>query len=155
MNAMLSSALPTFDQTLREHRLELPRQPLGTLQVNVGKLCNQACHHCHVEAGPKRTEIMDARTVARVLELLAAAPDVHTLDLTGGAPERNPHFRTLVRGARALGRKVSDEFAVPLCRGHHRALHRSGNERAWWQTVGIDPIEVARKLWKKTRLNDG
>jgi len=52
---------------------------------------------------------------------------------------------------RALGRKVSDEFAVPLCRGHHRAVHRSRDERAWWQDAGIDPIKVARRLWKETR----
>ena len=52
---------------------------------------------------------------------------------------------------RALGRKVSDEFAVPLCRGHHRAVHRSRHERAWWRQAGIDPIKVARKLWKETR----
>src|SRR5262249_38497461 len=52
---------------------------------------------------------------------------------------------------RALGRKVSDEFAVPLCRGHHRAVHRSRDERAWWRQAGIDPIKVARRLWKATR----
>jgi len=51
---------------------------------------------------------------------------------------------------RALGRKVSDEFAVPLCRGHHRAVHRSRDERAWWRQAGIDPIKVARRLWKET-----
>jgi hypothetical protein len=53
---------------------------------------------------------------------------------------------------RALGRKVSDEFTVPLCRLHHRELHRSRNERAWWSRVGIDAIKIARTLWKKTRL---
>src|SRR5262249_9618926 len=47
--------------------------------------------------------------------------------------------------------KVSDEFAVPLCRGHHRAVHRSRDERAWWRQAGIDPIKVARRLWKETR----
>ena len=52
---------------------------------------------------------------------------------------------------RALGRKVSDEFAVPLCRGHHRAVHRSRDERAWWRQAGIDPTKVARRLWKATR----
>jgi hypothetical protein len=52
---------------------------------------------------------------------------------------------------RALGRKVSDEFAVPLCRGHHRAVHHSRDERAWWKQAGIDPIKVARRLWKETR----
>ena len=79
-----------------------------TLQVNVGKRCDLACHHCHVEAGPKRTEALDERLAAAVLELLARSPSLDTLDLTGGAPELNPHFRTLVRGARALGRRVID-----------------------------------------------
>jgi hypothetical protein len=55
---------------------------------------------------------------------------------------------------RALGRKVSDEFAVPLCRSHHRAVHRAGDEQAWWKTAGIDPVKVARQLWRQTRLND-
>jgi hypothetical protein len=50
----------------------------------------------------------------------------------------------------ALGRKASDEFAVPLCRSHHRAVHRSSNERVWWQATDIDPVKVARKLWKET-----
>src|SRR5580704_13982520 len=56
---------------------------------------------------------------------------------------------------RALGRKSSDEFAVPLCRTHHRAVHRVGDEKAWWQQTGIDPIKVARKLWKQTRIEEG
>ena len=71
-----------------------------------------------------------------------------------GRKPSDPHHLRFTQ-PRALGRKVSDEFAVPLCRVHHRALHRSGNERVWWQTAGIDPIKVARKLWKKTRLDDG
>jgi radical SAM/Cys-rich protein len=82
--------------------------------VNVGKLCNQACHHCHVEAGPKRTEIMPAAVAERILELLAANPQVTTIDLTGGAPEMNPHFRRLVRGARALGRRVIDRCNLTI-----------------------------------------
>ena len=53
---------------------------------------------------------------------------------------------------RALGRKVSDEFAVPLCRTHHRAAHQAKDEQAWWKATGIDPVEVARKLWKDSRL---
>jgi hypothetical protein len=55
---------------------------------------------------------------------------------------------------RALGRKVSDEFVAPLCRTHHREVHRVGDERAWWKQAGVDPIKVARKLWRKTRLNE-
>jgi hypothetical protein len=55
---------------------------------------------------------------------------------------------------RALGRKASDEFAVPLCRIHHRLVHRVGNEAAWWKDAGINPIKAARTLWRQTRLND-
>jgi hypothetical protein len=56
---------------------------------------------------------------------------------------------------RALGRKASDEFAVPLCRIHHRAAHRASDERGWWKAAGIDPLKVARKLWRDTRGNKG
>jgi radical SAM/Cys-rich protein len=99
----------SFAAALAENGLpELRRARVETLQVNVGKRCDLACHHCHVEAGPKRTENMNETTAARVIELLAADPGVGTLDLTGGAPELNPHFRFLVREARALGRAVID-----------------------------------------------
>jgi ERF superfamily len=67
-----------------------------------------------------------------------------------GRKPSDPHHLGFTQ-PRALGRKVSDEFAVPLCRGHHRAVHRSRDERAWWRQAGIDPIKVARRLWKATR----
>jgi len=92
----------------RTGRDGLRRAPVRTLQVNVGRRCDLACHHCHVEAGPKRTEVLDARTADAVLRLLARNPGVETLDLTGGAPELCPEFRRLVREARALGRAVID-----------------------------------------------
>lgn len=96
-----------FAATMGEHGLApLRREAVRTLQINVGKLCNQACHHCHVDAGPKRTEIMARPTAERLIELLAAAASVTTVDLTGGAPELNPHFAFLVERARALGRRV-------------------------------------------------
>ncbi|HXR35148.1 MAG TPA: arsenosugar biosynthesis radical SAM (seleno)protein ArsS [Candidatus Binataceae bacterium] len=96
-----------FDATLREHALgTLRRVAPSTLQINVGKLCNQACHHCHVDAGPGRTEQMARRVAQRCLEVLAASPAIATVDLTGGAPELNANFRYLVEGARALGRHV-------------------------------------------------
>jgi radical SAM/Cys-rich protein len=99
----------SFAAVLREHALpELRRAAVATLQVNVGKRCDLACHHCHVEAGPSRSEAIDAATTTRVIELLAADPAVGTLDLTGGAPELNPNFRRLVQEARALGRQVID-----------------------------------------------
>jgi hypothetical protein len=74
--------------------------------------------------------------------------------LVCGRKPSDPHHLRHVQ-PRALGRKASDEFTVPLCRSHHRAVHRAGDERAWWQTAGIDPVKVARKLWKHTRLNEG
>ena len=69
--------------------------------------------------------------------------------LVCGRKPSDPHHLGFTQ-PRALGRKVSDEFAVPLCRGHHRAVHRSRDERAWWRQAGIDPIKVARRLWKTT-----
>jgi radical SAM/Cys-rich protein len=83
------------------------RRALETVQVNVGYVCNQACLHCHVNAGPTRTESMSRETADHVLALLAAS-GATTLDVTGGAPELNAHFRHLVLGARALGAKVID-----------------------------------------------
>ncbi len=98
-----------FDDLLARHgTAPLRRSRLTTLQVNVGKRCNQACHHCHVDAGPLRREQMDLRTAERVLVLLERNPGIELLDLTGGAPELCPHFRMLVSGARARGRKVID-----------------------------------------------
>jgi hypothetical protein len=69
--------------------------------------------------------------------------------LVCGRKPSDPHHLSFTQ-PRALGRKVSDEFAVPLCRGHHRAVHRSRDERAWWRQAGIDPTKVARRLWKAT-----
>jgi radical SAM/Cys-rich protein len=91
----------------------LRRRKLDTLQVNLGYRCNQSCVHCHVNAGPNRTEMMQADTVALVLEVLRQR-QVQTLDLTGGAPELNEHFRGLVRDARALGVRVIDRCNLTI-----------------------------------------
>ena len=102
-----SLSSPQFDATLARHGIgALSRKSPTTLQVNVGKLCNQACHHCHVDAGPRRTERMTRETAERVIEVIAASARVETVDITGGAPELNPNFAMLVERARALGRKV-------------------------------------------------
>jgi radical SAM/Cys-rich protein len=106
--------VPEFAHALREHGLDLVRGEVRTLQVNVGKLCNMACHHCHVEAGPRRTERMSRQVAERVLELLAANPRVELLDLTGGAPEMNESFRFLVTEARQLGRRVIDRCNLTI-----------------------------------------
>jgi radical SAM/Cys-rich protein len=91
----------------------LRRARLDTLQVNLGYVCNQSCLHCHVNAGPNRTESMAGDTVDLVLEVLAHRR-VRTLDLTGGAPELNPHFRRLVRSARELGVDVIDRCNLTI-----------------------------------------
>ncbi|RPH63591.1 MAG: radical SAM protein, partial [Burkholderiales bacterium] len=85
----------------------IARDRLDTLQVNLGYRCNQSCRHCHVAAGPNRTEVMEGETVDLVLRVLRARA-IATLDLTGGAPELNPHFRRLASEARALGTRVID-----------------------------------------------
>jgi radical SAM/Cys-rich protein len=89
------------------------RGRLDTLQVNVGYRCNQSCVHCHVNAGPSRTEEMSGETVEVVLAFLARRR-VGTLDITGGAPELNRHFRTLVRAARGLGVRVMDRCNLTI-----------------------------------------
>ncbi len=91
----------------------IARSRLDTLQVNLGYRCNQSCLHCHVNAGPNRTETMDEATVDLVLEVLAARR-IGTVDLTGGAPELNVHFRRLVEAARALGVKVIDRCNLTI-----------------------------------------
>lgn len=108
-------AAPAFASMLARHGLPpLSRARATTLQVNVGRLCNLACHHCHVEAGPKRTESMPAEVATRVLEVLEANPGLGVLDITGGAPEMNPHFRRLVAEARRLGREVIDRCNLTI-----------------------------------------
>lgn len=89
------------------------RKPLEVLQVNLGYLCNLSCVHCHVNAGPKRTEMMSRETIDQVLALAEAA-NVHSLDLTGGAPEMHPEFRTLVRTARDQGIAVIDRCNLTI-----------------------------------------
>ena len=74
--------------------------------------------------------------------------------LVCGRKPSDPHHLRRMQPT-ALGRKASDEFAVPLCRAHHRAVHRTGDELAWWKTAGINPLVAARKLWKQTRMNEG
>jgi radical SAM/Cys-rich protein len=98
-------AFVAFDEKLAAHGLSLRASAVETLQVNVGKLCNQACKHCHVDASPARTEIMTRETVEEVLAAVRRF-QIHTLDITGGAPELNPSFRRLVAEARRAGAHV-------------------------------------------------
>ncbi|HUG89293.1 MAG TPA: arsenosugar biosynthesis radical SAM (seleno)protein ArsS [Planctomycetaceae bacterium] len=105
---------PPFAHALAEYGLgPLRADGLHVLQVNVGKLCNQTCHHCHVDAGPDRREIMSRETADACLAALAAS-DIPVLDITGGAPELNPSFRHLVAEARGLGRHVIDRCNLTI-----------------------------------------
>ena len=100
----MHATLPLLDQT------DFPavfRKPLEILQLNLGYLCNLSCLHCHVNAGPTRKELMDRETIDQILDFVDNT-DIHTLDLTGGAPEMNPHFRYLVRAARERNMNVID-----------------------------------------------
>ena len=104
-----NSSVGDFKTALAGHGYRaLLRTETRTLQINVGKLCNQACHHCHVDAGPKRIEIMNRATAERTMELLSRSPTVEVVDITGGAPELNANFRWFVAEARKLGRHVID-----------------------------------------------
>ena len=94
-----------FASKLRDEQLELTRNRLDILQVNVGKLCNQACRHCHVDASPIRTEIMTRETIDHILSFLGTS-DIQTVDITGGAPELIPDFRYFVEQIREQGRRV-------------------------------------------------
>lgn len=100
-------ALVPFQQKLEESGL-YPLRPIGVeiFQVNVGKMCNQVCKHCHVDAGPDRREIMTRETMQLCLDALKNNPELKTVDLTGGAPEMNPDFRWFVEEIKKLGRHV-------------------------------------------------
>ncbi|MBS1668381.1 MAG: arsenosugar biosynthesis radical SAM protein ArsS [Bacteroidetes bacterium] len=100
-------ALVPFQQRLEENNL-YPLRPTGVeiFQVNLGKMCNQVCKHCHVDAGPDRKEIMDKQTMKQCLEALKKNPQLKTVDLTGGAPEMNSGFRWFVEEIRRLDRHL-------------------------------------------------
>ncbi len=104
-----------FAERLRTSNLPLVRGKLTTLQINLGKLCNQTCVHCHVDAGPHRKlENMTTATAERILSLMTNTTGLQTVDLTGGAPELNPNFRRIVSSARKLGLEVIDRCNLTI-----------------------------------------
>jgi radical SAM/Cys-rich protein len=114
LERLAASGIPTFDSVLGGRGIPaLEASRIEVLQVNVGKLCNQTCVHCHVDAGPDRREVMTRETAEKVIEVLRRHP-IPTLDITGGAPELNPHFRWMVEQARALGRHVLDRCNLTI-----------------------------------------
>jgi len=103
-----TAACPPFEARMHQAGLDpLHATGITVFQINVGKLCNQTCRHCHVDAGPDRQEIMTRETAELCIKALAET-DIPTVDITGGAPELNPNFRWLVEQSRALGRHVMD-----------------------------------------------
>ncbi len=107
----MHATLPLLEQT---DFPQINRSHLETLQVNLGYLCNQQCLHCHVGASPKRKEIMSKETIDAVLAYLRSTPSIRRLDLTGGAPEMNPHFRYLVEKASALNIQIMDRCNLTI-----------------------------------------
>ncbi len=127
----------SFGEKLAEYNYDLKATVVDTLQVNVGKLCNQACKHCHVDASPKRTEIMPLEVVEDCLEALRKYK-IPTLDITGGAPELNPNFRYFVTEAGKTGAKV-------IVRHNLTVMFESGQEDLP-QFFAENEIEVVSSL---------
>ncbi len=139
MAPIRAEGLSDFDRLLQQSaQYPLAATDVTTLQVNVGKRCNQACGHCHVEAGPSRTEEMTRETAALVIEALRRHPGITTLDITGGAPELNPSFEFLVVEARRLGRHVLDRCNLTI-------LFVPGQERLA-QFLADQGVEVVASL---------
>ena len=98
--------IPKFEKTLNTHQIGLTRSLPQTLQLNITKMCNQACVHCHVDSSPRRKEQMSDEVLDQCLRVLKTTPSLTHIDITGGAPELHPKFRYLVEEARALGKTV-------------------------------------------------
>ena len=104
----LDPSQPSFVHTLRQHGNKILRRAVSTVQLNIGYKCDLACSHCHVEAGPKRTEMMTRATCDRILTLIDRSEKVEVVDITGGAPELNVNFRHMISETRARGLKAMD-----------------------------------------------
>lgn len=111
---------PHFHEVLAEHKLSLEHAKPNELQINLGKLCNLACHHCHVDAGPKRTEIMTWDVMEKILAWAEQA-NIQKADLTGGAPELNPHFKKFCERLLELGIEITSRCNITV-------LYEAGQE---------------------------
>ena len=116
---LIHDAIPTFENQMLKFGYEkLKPQALDTLQVNIGKLCNQSCAHCHVDAGPDRKdEIMSKENLELCLSIIKRY-SISTVDITGGAPEMNPHFRWFVESCRSLNTEVIDRCNLKIIQAH-------------------------------------
>ena len=100
--------IQAFDETLKKYKVSTNRELVNVVQLNIGKKCNQACAHCHVNAGPTRTEEMTIQTIDRILNLLKLSGNIQTVDITGGAPELNENFEYLLTKLRELNVNIID-----------------------------------------------
>ncbi len=115
LKQLATVSIPSFaDQVSQTHDFPIRADRIEILQINLGKLCNMSCVHCHVDAGPDRREIMQWSEIEACLRVLQQHPEIQTVDLTGGAPEMNPHFRQLVEQTRALGKTVIDRCNLTI-----------------------------------------
>ena len=110
-----------FEENLLKHKINIKRNHLDTLQINIGKKCNQACKHCHVDAGPNRTENMQLNVINHLTFLLSKCSSVKTIDITGGAPELNTYFKKFIVSLRGMNKKVIDRCNLTV-------LHEIGQE---------------------------
>jgi radical SAM/Cys-rich protein len=117
--------------------------PIEIFQINVGKLCNMTCRHCHVDAGPDRVENMDRATMEAALAALDRCPSAHTVDITGGAPELNPHFRWLVGECVARGKHVIDRCNLTIL-----LVPRSADLPAFFAANGVELV-CSLPHWRK------
>jgi hypothetical protein len=136
----------------------------GANDVSAGEGATTAAKPLQEEPQASRAENDDPRGIDKSVLAVAAPRRYRDREhlrfvarqpcLVCGRKPSDPHHLRYLQ-PRALGRKASDEFTVPLCRAHHRAAHRAGDERAWWKAAGIDPMKFARRLWKQTRVKEG
>ena len=145
--------MTTFAEALAgAGRWPLRPAAIATLQINVGKLCNQTCRHCHVDAGPHRTEIMTRETMIECLRVLDAT-SIPTADITGGAPELNPHFRWLVDQIAGRGRQCGVTVYPHRFRHHfsHTWLDRGGAEGDLMELNGWTSPQMLRRYGASAR----
>ena len=110
-----TGCLPTFETKLQQSGVQpLKADRVEILQVNLGKLCNMTCVHCHVDAGPDRREVMALPELEACIKIIRNTPSINTVDMTGGAPEMNPHFRKLVVAAREHNKHVIDRCNLTI-----------------------------------------
>ena len=137
--------MKSFNKILREHNIESSRNNISTLQVNMGKICNQACSHCHVEAGPKRTETMEMNIISKIIKLLNNKNDIKVVDITGGAPELNHHFKYFVKELKKINLKVIDRCQLTVL--HYKVQEKTA------EFLAKNSVEITASLPCYTEQN--